>query len=74
MLYYVLLNDYKLWQVKKELNGRFWKIMTLEETAKNLKIGKSTFYKMIIERKIPAVKIEFDNDNKVIIRVPYVQN
>jgi len=32
-------------------------IMTLEETAKYLKIGKSTLYKMVREGKIPAVKI-----------------
>ena len=32
-------------------------IMTLEETAKYLKIGKSTLYKMAREGKIPAVKI-----------------
>ena len=35
----------------------FEEIMTLEETAKYLKIGKSTFYKMAREGKIPAVKI-----------------
>ncbi len=32
-------------------------IMTLEEIAKYLKIGKSTLYKMAREGKIPAVKI-----------------
>ena len=32
-------------------------IMTLEETAKYLKIRKSTLYKMAGEGKIPAVKI-----------------
>ena len=32
-------------------------IMTLEETAKYLKIGKSTLYKMAREGKIPAVII-----------------
>ena len=32
-------------------------IMTLEETAKYLRIGKSTLYKMAREGKIPAVKI-----------------
>jgi len=36
---------------------RFSEIMTLEETAKYLKIGKSTLYKMAREGKIPAVKI-----------------
>lgn len=35
----------------------FSEIMTLEETAKYLKIGKSTLYKMVREGKIPAVKI-----------------
>ena len=32
-------------------------IMTIEETAKYLKIGKSSLYKMAREGKIPAVKI-----------------
>jgi len=35
----------------------FGEIMTLEETAKYLKIGKSTLYKMARKGKIPAVKI-----------------
>ena len=35
----------------------FSEIMTLEETAKYLKIGKSTLYKMARKGKIPAVKI-----------------
>jgi excisionase family DNA binding protein len=35
----------------------FGEIMTLEETARYLKIGKSTLYKMAREGKIPAVKI-----------------
>ena len=35
----------------------FSEIMTLEETAKYLIIGKSTLYKMAREGKIPAVKI-----------------
>ncbi|WP_281178324.1 helix-turn-helix domain-containing protein [Candidatus Desulfofervidus auxilii] len=35
----------------------FSEIMTLEETAKYLRIGKSTLYKMAREGKIPAVKI-----------------
>ena len=35
----------------------FEEIMTLEETARYLKIGKSTLYKMAREGKIPAVKI-----------------
>ena len=51
----------------------FGEIMTLEETAKYLKIGKSTLYKMAREGKISAVKIEFGKDNKVIIRIPYDQ-
>ena len=32
-------------------------ILTLEETAKYLKIGKSTLYKMAREGEIPAMKI-----------------
>jgi len=35
----------------------FGEIMTLEETAKYLKIGKSTLYKMAREQYFPAVKI-----------------
>jgi len=35
----------------------FSEIMTLEDTAKYLKIGKSTLYKMAREGKIPAMKI-----------------
>ncbi|MDL1957206.1 MAG: helix-turn-helix domain-containing protein [Candidatus Desulfofervidus auxilii] len=35
----------------------FSEIMTLEETARYLKIGKSTLYKMARKGKIPAVKI-----------------
>ncbi len=45
----------------------FEEIMTLEETAKYLKIGKSTLYKMAREGKIPAVEIEFGGNNKVVI-------
>ena len=37
----------------------FSEIMTLEEIAKYLKLGKSTLYKMAREGKIPAVKIRF---------------
>jgi len=48
-------------------------IMTLEETAKYLKIGKSTLYKMAREGKIPTVKIEFGKNDKIIIRIPYNQ-
>ena len=51
----------------------FSKIMTLEETAKYLKIGKSTLYKIAREGKIPAVRIESGKNGKVIIRVPYNQ-
>ena len=36
----------------------FSEIMTLEETAKYLKIRKSTLYKMARKGKIPAVKIK----------------
>ncbi|CAD7772433.1 Tyrosine recombinase XerD [Candidatus Methanoperedenaceae archaeon GB37] len=52
---------------------RFSEIMTLKEAAKYLKIGKSTLYKMARESKIPAVKIEFGKNDKVIIRIPYNQ-
>jgi len=38
--------------------------MNLEETAKYLKIGKSTLYKMAGEGKIPAVKIEIGENGK----------
>jgi len=51
----------------------FSEIMTLEETAKYLKIGKSTLYKVVREGKIPAVKIELGRNNKVIIRLRYNQ-
>ncbi len=51
----------------------FVEIMTLEGTAKYLKIGKSTLYKMPMKGKIPAVKIELGKDKKIIIRVPYDQ-
>ena len=47
--------------------------MALEETAKYLKIGKSTVYKMAREGKIHTVKIEIGGNNKVIIRVSYNQ-
>ena len=45
-----MLNDDKLLQAQDELtyDGSFLgEIMTLEETAKYLKIGKSTLYKFI---------------------------
>jgi excisionase family DNA binding protein len=58
--------------VKTMMEG-FSEIMTLEETSKYLKIGKSTLYKMARERKIPAVKIEPGNNNRVIVRIPYNQ-
>ena len=51
----------------------FSEIMTLEETARYLKIGKSSLYKMAGKGKIPAVKIEIGKNNKVIIRIPYNQ-
>ena len=35
----------------------FPEIMTLEETAKYLRIGKSTLYKMAREGEVPAIKI-----------------
>jgi len=52
----------------------FSEIMTFEETAKYLKIRKSKFYKIKEENKSPAVKIEFKENNKVIISVPYNEN
>ena len=58
--------------VKTMIEG-FGEIMTLEETAKYLKIGKSTLYKMAKEGKIPAVKIEIGKNDKIIIRIPYNQ-
>ena len=39
------------------MNQKYDEIMTLEEAAKYLKIGKSTLYKMARERKIPTIKI-----------------
>ena len=56
----------------------FGEIMTLEETAKYLKIGKSALYlsavaqagKMAREDRIPDMRIELGRDNKIIIRVP----
>ncbi|MCL0028374.1 helix-turn-helix domain-containing protein [Peptococcaceae bacterium] len=50
------------------------KPMILEETAKYLKIKKSTLYKMAREDKISAVKIELGRNNKIIIRIPYNQD
>ena len=47
--------------------------MALEENVKYFKTGKSTLHKMAREGKIPAVKIEFGKNDKVIIRVPYNQ-
>jgi hypothetical protein len=46
-------------------------IMTLEEMARYLKIGKSTLYNMVREGKIPGMKIENVENNKIIIRIPY---
>ncbi len=54
----------------------FGEIMTLEETAKYLKIvppWRDTFNRMAREDKIPVVKIEFGKNKKVIIRIPYNQ-
>jgi len=51
----------------------FGEIMTQKVSAKYLKIGKSTLYKMAREGKIPAVKIKLGENNKVIIQVPYDQ-
>jgi len=49
----------------------FEEIMTIEETAKYLKIGKSILYKMAREGKILAMKIEFWKNGNMIIRIPY---
>ena len=46
-------------------------IMPLEETAKYLKIGKSTLSEMAREGKIPTVKIEPERNDKIIICIPY---
>ena len=59
--------------VKPMMEG-FSEIMTLEETAKYLKIGKSTLYKVAREGKIPAVKIKFKRNRKIINRLPYNQD
>jgi hypothetical protein len=40
-------------------------IVTIEETAKYLRLGKSTLYKMAWEGKIAVVKIENVKDNKI---------
>ena len=42
----------------KSMREGFGEIMTLEETAKYLKIGKSTLYKMAREGKIPAFSLK----------------
>ena len=41
----------------KPIMQNFSEIMTLEETAKYLRIGKSTLYKMAREGEVPAIKI-----------------
>jgi len=43
----------------------FGEIMTLEEAARYLKIGKSTLYKMAREGKISVVKINFEGATNV---------
>ena len=59
--------------VKTKMEGNSL-IMPLEETAKDLKRGKSSFYKMAREGKIPVVKIGLEKNNKVIIRGSLRQN
>ena len=54
-----MINSGRLKGIKTMMEG-FSEIMTLEETAKYLKIRKSTLYKMGRERKIPAVKIAME--------------
>ena len=44
-------------------------LITLEATAKYLRIGKSILHKIAREGKIPAVKIEFGENHKIIIRI-----
>jgi len=44
----------------------FGEIMTLEGTAKYLKIGKSTLYKMAREGKIPGVKESWHRNSETI--------
>ncbi len=47
--------------------------MILGETAKYLKIGKSTLYKMARKSKISTVKMDFGGNNKVINCLPHNQ-
>ena len=49
-------------------------LITLEATAKYLRIGKSILHKIAREGKIPTVKIEFGENNKIIIKIPYNQD
>ena len=51
----------------------FRETMTHGQTAKYLKLGKSTPDKMARESKIPTVKIKQGNNKKVIIRLLYNQ-
>ena len=60
-LIYVMINNDELWQVQEKINPMkegVREIMSVEETAKYLKMESSTLYKMARESKIPAVKIE----------------
>ena len=55
----------KVWQVEKGLKlmmEGFGEINVVDETSKDLKIGKSSFYKMAREGKIPVVKIGQSGD------------
>ena len=49
----------------------FSQIMILEATAEYLKIGISTFYRRQEEGKIPAVEIEFIDNNMEVQKAVY---
>ena len=51
----------------------FSEIMFRKDEVKHFKTGEFFLYKMAGEGKIPAVKIEFEKDDKVRIYVPYEQ-
>lgn len=57
----------------KAMVERFGEKMTPEETAKYLKTGKYTLYKIEKEGNIPQVKVEPEKNNKVSIRFSYNQ-
>ena len=57
----------------KILAGDIGGLMNFKKSMEYLKTGNSTLYKIAKEGKISAVKIEFEKNSKVIIRVPYNQ-